>query len=148
MAIIGKQTKFQFPERAVSVVLLIMATHAVAQLFEALRYRPESRGFDSLCCQWNFWLAYTVCPANNGTAFIKQKILLHTFDIFVPNTRQRWGHLHRSSKACLKSCNVNRCSSSVTPLWMSLMSLECSASGTCFTYGWRGGGATDAKSGE
>ena len=28
--------------------------HAVAQLFEALRYKPEGRGFDSRWCHWNF----------------------------------------------------------------------------------------------
>jgi hypothetical protein len=28
--------------------------YAVAQLVEALRLKPEGRGFDSLCCQWNF----------------------------------------------------------------------------------------------
>ena len=26
----------------------------VAQLFEALRYKPERRGFDSRWCHWNF----------------------------------------------------------------------------------------------
>jgi hypothetical protein len=30
--------------------------HAVAQLVEALRYKPEGRGFDSQCCHWNFSL--------------------------------------------------------------------------------------------
>jgi hypothetical protein len=30
--------------------------HVVAQLFEALRYKPEGRGFDSLWCHWNFSL--------------------------------------------------------------------------------------------
>ena len=30
--------------------------HSVAQLFEALRYKPEGRGFDSRWCQWNFSL--------------------------------------------------------------------------------------------
>jgi len=30
--------------------------HAVAQLVEALRYKPEGRGFDSRCCHWNFSL--------------------------------------------------------------------------------------------
>jgi hypothetical protein len=30
--------------------------HAVAQLIEALRYKPEGRGFDSRCCHWNFSL--------------------------------------------------------------------------------------------
>jgi len=30
--------------------------HAVAQLVEALRYKPEGRGFDSWLCHWNFSL--------------------------------------------------------------------------------------------
>ena len=30
--------------------------HAVAQLFEALLYKPEGRGFDSQWCHWNFSL--------------------------------------------------------------------------------------------
>jgi hypothetical protein len=29
---------------------------AVAQLVEALRYKPEDRGFDSRWCHWNFSL--------------------------------------------------------------------------------------------
>jgi len=28
--------------------------HAVSQLVEALRYKPEGRGFDSRWCHWNF----------------------------------------------------------------------------------------------
>jgi len=74
MAIIGKQTKFLFPERAVSIVLfLIMATYEVVQLFEAQRCRPESSGIISQYFLWNCWLTYTMCPVNNGTAFIRQK---------------------------------------------------------------------------
>jgi len=30
--------------------------YAVAQLVEALRYKPEGRGFDSRWCQWDFSL--------------------------------------------------------------------------------------------
>ena len=30
--------------------------HAVAQLVEALRYKPENRGIDSRWCHWNFSL--------------------------------------------------------------------------------------------
>ena len=30
--------------------------HAVAQLVEALRYKPEGRRFDSRWCHWNFSL--------------------------------------------------------------------------------------------
>ena len=31
--------------------------YAVAQLVEALRYKPEGRGFDSRWCHWNFFAA-------------------------------------------------------------------------------------------
>jgi hypothetical protein len=31
--------------------------HTVAQLVEALRYKPEGSGFDSRLGQWNFSLA-------------------------------------------------------------------------------------------
>jgi len=30
--------------------------YVVAQLVEALRYKPEGRGFDSRWCHWNFSL--------------------------------------------------------------------------------------------
>jgi hypothetical protein len=33
-----------------------MGTLVVAQLVEALRYKPEVRGFDSRLCHWNFSL--------------------------------------------------------------------------------------------
>jgi hypothetical protein len=33
-----------------------ITTCRVAQLVEALRYKPEGRGFDSLWCNWNFSL--------------------------------------------------------------------------------------------
>ena len=36
--------------------------HAMAQLVEALRYKPEGRGFNSQCCHWNFSLAYSFQP--------------------------------------------------------------------------------------
>ena len=32
---------------------IVMYVHAVAQLVEALRYKPEGRGFDSRWCHWN-----------------------------------------------------------------------------------------------
>ena len=31
----------------------------MAQLVEALRYKPEGRGFDSRWCHWNFSLTYS-----------------------------------------------------------------------------------------
>jgi hypothetical protein len=34
--------------------------HAVAQLVEEPRYKPEDRGFDSRCCHWNFSLTYSL----------------------------------------------------------------------------------------
>jgi hypothetical protein len=36
--------------------------HAVAQFVEALRSKPEGRGFDSRWCQWNFSLIYSFRP--------------------------------------------------------------------------------------
>jgi hypothetical protein len=35
---------------------VIQLGHAVVQLFEALRYKPEGRGFDSRWYHWNFSL--------------------------------------------------------------------------------------------
>jgi len=35
---------------------LFSMVHAVAQLVEALRYKPEGRGFDSRWSHWNFSL--------------------------------------------------------------------------------------------
>jgi len=36
--------------------------HVVAQLVEALRYKPEGRSFDSRLCHWNFSLTnYVLC---------------------------------------------------------------------------------------
>ena len=36
------------------IYIYIYRGHAVAQLVEALRYKPEGRGFDSRWCHWNF----------------------------------------------------------------------------------------------
>jgi len=36
--------------------MLHIVGHTVAQLVEALRYKPEGRGFDSRRCHWNFSL--------------------------------------------------------------------------------------------
>ena len=38
------------------LVLLAKEEHAVAQLVEALRYKPDGLGFDSRWCHWNFSL--------------------------------------------------------------------------------------------
>jgi hypothetical protein len=46
-----------FYDRIKTEVLVIIHLHseyAVAQLVEALRYKPEGRGFDSRWCHWNF----------------------------------------------------------------------------------------------
>jgi hypothetical protein len=46
-------------EHSTSVNLLptSICGHAVAQLVEALRYKPEGRGFDSPWCHWDFSFA-------------------------------------------------------------------------------------------
>ena len=36
------------------VYIIKIAGYAVAQLVEALRYKPEGRGFDSRWSHWNF----------------------------------------------------------------------------------------------
>jgi hypothetical protein len=36
--------------------------HAVAQLVEVLRYKPEGRGFDSRWCHWNFFFFFSFRP--------------------------------------------------------------------------------------
>jgi hypothetical protein len=38
------------------IAVLIFRGHAVAQFVEALRYKPEGRGFNSRWCHWNFSL--------------------------------------------------------------------------------------------
>jgi hypothetical protein len=44
-------------EEVIILGLVSLSTWAaVAQLVEALRYKPEGRGFDSRCCHWNFSL--------------------------------------------------------------------------------------------
>ena len=43
-------------KEAIRVIIYISAGHVVAQFVEALRYKPEGRGFDSLWCHWNYSL--------------------------------------------------------------------------------------------
>jgi hypothetical protein len=33
----------------------------MAQLVEALRYKPEGRDFESRCCHWNFSVTHNFC---------------------------------------------------------------------------------------
>jgi len=37
-------------------VVVMKLGHTVAQLVEALSYKPEGQGFDSRWCHWNFSL--------------------------------------------------------------------------------------------
>ena len=39
--------------KAAVVAVVVVGGHAVAQLVEPLRYKPERRGFDSRWCLWN-----------------------------------------------------------------------------------------------
>ena len=46
-----------------NIYIIITPTwHAVAQLVEALRYKPEGRGFDSRWCHWIFSLTLSFRP--------------------------------------------------------------------------------------
>jgi hypothetical protein len=38
------------------LMFVVVHLHAVAQLVEALSYKPEGRGFDSRWCHWNLSL--------------------------------------------------------------------------------------------
>jgi hypothetical protein len=38
------------------LMFVVVHLRGVAQLVEALRYKPEGRGFDSRWCHWNFSL--------------------------------------------------------------------------------------------
>jgi len=38
------------------IVTVLGQEYTVSQLVEALRYKPEGRGFDSRWCHWNFSL--------------------------------------------------------------------------------------------
>ena len=41
---------------------LLIVGHVLAQLVEALRYKPEGRGFDSCWYHWNFSLTQSFRP--------------------------------------------------------------------------------------
>jgi hypothetical protein len=49
---------YKFPHRSVSysVLIYVHGRHALAQLVEALRYKPEDRGFFSRLCHYSFSL--------------------------------------------------------------------------------------------
>ena len=47
----------------VKVTYTVKFGHAVAQLVETQRYKPEGRGFDSRCCHWNFVIDVTLSAA-------------------------------------------------------------------------------------
>jgi hypothetical protein len=44
------------------LIEITVFTVAVAQLVEALRYKPEGRGFDSRWCHWSFSLTKSFRP--------------------------------------------------------------------------------------
>jgi hypothetical protein len=43
-------------DKVIKIKIQTVVGHAVAQLVEALRYKPEDHGFDSRWCPWNFSL--------------------------------------------------------------------------------------------
>jgi len=48
--------------RQISECFMNCRGHAVAQLVEALRYKPEGRGFDSRWCHGNFFIDIILRP--------------------------------------------------------------------------------------
>jgi hypothetical protein len=57
---------FTQPLFIIYVLLPFFGGHAVAQLVEALRYKPEGHGFDSRWCHWNFSLTQSFRPHNSA----------------------------------------------------------------------------------
>jgi hypothetical protein len=49
-------TLLAFQEAGINISIGSSLGHAVAQLVEALLYKPEGSGFDSRWCNWNFSL--------------------------------------------------------------------------------------------
>jgi glycopeptide antibiotics resistance protein len=47
---------YKFYPRRILVTLLVLGGYMVAQLVEALHYKPEGHGFDSRWRHWNFSL--------------------------------------------------------------------------------------------
>jgi hypothetical protein len=47
------------------VLIFLCCGHAVAQLVEVLRYKPEGRGFDS---QWRHWIFSLTTPSSHTVA--------------------------------------------------------------------------------
>jgi len=52
-----------------TLIIDVSLGHAVAQFVEALRYKPEGRGFDSRCCYWKFFIDIILLAAmwSSGT---------------------------------------------------------------------------------
>ena len=56
-------TMVTFPPSLTSIISLKeWLEYAVVHLVEALRYKPEGRGFDSRCCHWNIPLTESFRP--------------------------------------------------------------------------------------
>ena len=58
----------------------------MAQLVEALRYKPEGCGFDSLWCHWNFSLIYTSISLIEFTVIVSLCVYLIDGDIVEAET--------------------------------------------------------------
>jgi hypothetical protein len=58
ISVLNEQLLYPFTctTQLISVKFILHWGAAVAQLVEALRYKPERRGFDSRWCHWNFSL--------------------------------------------------------------------------------------------
>jgi hypothetical protein len=55
----------------------------VKQLFEALRYKPEGRGFDSRCCHWNFFHSNNSSGCTLALGLTKRLTEMSTRNIFL-----------------------------------------------------------------
>jgi len=69
----------------------IQIRHAVAQLVEALRYKPEGRRFDSRWCYWNFSL--TIIPHDRllmklAASGMDSRVVIWAREFFVGRTQR------------------------------------------------------------
>ena len=63
------------------VKLSLYVGHVVAQLAEALHYKPKGRGFESRWCHWNFSLTYSFRP-RYGSGLTQPPTEMSTRNIF------------------------------------------------------------------
>jgi hypothetical protein len=87
----------------------VSSWYAIAQLVEALRYKPEGRGFDTRWCHWNFSLALSFWP-HYGPGLTQPLKEMSTRNIswgVKATGAQGWQPYHLNVPTVLKSGSLN-----------------------------------------